>query len=127
MPDERYNRIDNAIDLYASMIDRAIARSQRAFFLDLSLIIILPVVATVIAGFFSNIAGLFTTLGVGTVNAGDKLVRGKTILLKYWSERAKLENSVNILRLRLRLCDATDDESLNNIEQLLRGYIKSLQ
>lgn len=127
MSSQRYNRIERAIDRYESMVNKGIARLKRAFFADLSFVVIIPIVAVILAGFFSNIAGILTTLGVGAVNAEERLRRGHTILIKYWSDRSALEDTVNILRLELQLCDPSDSNGLDRVEQLVRGYAKSLK
>lgn len=127
MSSPRYNRIEKAVDRYESMVNKCIARLRRAFFVDFSVIIIIPIIAVILAGFFSNIAGILTTLGVGAVNAGEWLRRGHTILLKYWSDRSTLEDTVNILRLELKLCDPSDSGCLDKVEQLVRRYAKSLK
>lgn len=103
------------------------ARLKRAFFTDLSFIVIIPVVAVILAWIFSNIAGILTTLGVGVINAEERLRRGHTILLKYWSDRSILENTVSILRLELQLCDPSDSNCLDSVEQLVKDYARSLK
>ncbi len=123
---QKKQSVEKAIDLYESIVDKYNRRASRAFFVDISFTIVIPVIAVVLAGLFSNIAGLVTTLGLGTINAGEKLTKGHTLLIKYWSDRGKLEDTVNTLRLENIACEQ-DINKLNALLKKVTEYFEALK
>ena len=121
-----YNSLVEAIALYKSEVDNDLSELRRPFYLDLAVIIIIPITLAVVAFIWSNIAGLLAAVGIGGINAGDRLRRGQTVLKTYWSDRSKLKKSVRRLEFELLLCTPTAKARLKRVEKLLRDYFDAL-
>lgn len=122
----RYDRVKAAISLYSEGVHAAKSRSFTEFWKDLIFVVIVPIVASIIAFFVAQAAALFTTLGLGVVNAVEKTTRGNTMLLKYFSESENLDLSVLILNREITLCDPSDNACLDKITALLKQYMDKL-
>lgn len=121
-----YDSLVEAISLYKSAADDNLSDLRRPFYLDLAVIVIIPIALAIVAFIWSNIAGLLTTLGIGGINAGDRLRRGQITLKTYWSDRSKLKKSVRRLEFELLLCTPTTKARLQRVENLLRDYFDAL-
>lgn len=126
MSSPEYNKLQEAISLYKSAVNEALSDLRRPFYLDLAVVIIVPIALAIVAFIWSNIAGFLTTLGIGGINAGDRLSRGQTTLKTYWSDCSKLKKSVKRLELELLLCTPTTTARLRNVEKLLKDYYDAL-
>lgn len=122
-----YNRLVQAISVYKLAVDEAHADLRRPFILDLVFIVFIPVALTVVAGVFSNVAGLLTTLGLGGINAEERFRRGQTVLKSYWGECSKLNKSLRRLEFELQLCKPTNTAGLQKIEKRLKAYFDALE
>lgn len=122
----QHKRLAKAIGQYEVVVDDALSDLRRPFILDGVVIVIIPAVLSVIAFIFSNVAGFLTTLGLGGINAEERLRRGQTVLKSYWSERSKLKKTVQRLELELLLCSPSNGAGLKDIEKLLRAYVNAL-
>ena len=122
----QHKRLGEAISLYKSTVDEAIADLRRPFILDLAVIVIIPLVLVIVAAIWSNVAGVLTTLGLGGINAEERLRRGQTVLKSYWGECSKLKKSVRTLEFELQLCSPSNQTGLQKIEELLRAYLDAL-
>jgi hypothetical protein len=93
--------------------------------LDLGLILIIPIALSAVSGVWAGAVGLGTTLGLGTLNAVDRLARGQTMLKDYWAHGSKLRRSVKTLRIMLESADA-DQAKLDEVEKQLKDYLVNL-
>ena len=121
-----YKRLVQAIDQYKSTVDEALGELRRPLIIDLAFIVAIPIVLVIIAAIFSNIAGILTTLGLGGINAEERLRRGQTVLKSYWGDRTKLKKTVKRLEFQLLLCDPSNTTELQKIENLLKDYFDAL-
>ena len=126
MAPNSYDNIANAIDLYDKAVDDTTRYLRRLFFMDLGFVVIIPIVFGIVALFVAGLAGLLTTLGLGGVNAGEKLSRGHTALRTYSSDCSKLKRTVATLRLKLVLANQEDNTALIRIKKLLIKYLEAL-
>lgn len=126
MSSSEYDRLREAISQYKSAVDETLSDLRRPLYLDLSVIIIIPIVLVIVAAIWSNIAGVLAVLGIGGINAADRLRRGQTILTTYWGDRSRLKKSVRRLEIELQLCTPRTTTRLQNVEKLLRGYLSAL-
>lgn len=126
MSSPRYDRVRRTIAHYALVIKETLKDLRNACILDTALIIVVPIIISVIAYFFTSISGLLAVIGLGSINAAEKFGRGQTILKSYLGDRSRLRKSVRTLELELELCDPSDDAGLQNIENKLKEYLSSL-
>lgn len=122
-----YDNLVEAIALYKLVVNDALSDLRRPFYLDLTIIVIIPIALVIMALMWSNIIGFLAALGIGGINAGDRIRRGQTVLKTYWSDRSKLKRSVRRLEFELLLCaPITKKDNLPNVEKLLRDYFDAL-
>ena len=121
-----YKRLEQAIGQYKSTVDETLVELRRPLIIDLAFIVVIPVILVIIAAIFSNIAGILTTLGLGGINAEERLRRGQTVLKSYWGDSSKLRKSVKRLEFELLLCEPSNTTELQKIENLLRDYFDAL-
>lgn len=119
------DRVEKAIDLYEVAVDKACKNLRKKCAVDFVFIVVIPIILTIVAFVFSNVAG-FTTLGLGSINATERLGRGHTALKVYWGESSKLEKSVSRLQIQLELCEPSDTVCVKKVKKLLEGYLTNL-
>lgn len=130
MSSPQYTSLLNAIGIYKSAVTESINNLKRILFLDLSFIVGVPIILSIIAYFFAGVAGFLTTLGLGGINAGERLARGHTIIKTYWGDCAKLRNTIQTLEVKLELCNQKpvnlQPNCFQDIENLLIEYLNKL-
>ena len=123
----QHKRLKKAIFSYKFAVDDALAELRRPFILDSVFIVIIPAALSVIAFIFSNVAGFLTTLGLGGINAEERLRKGQSVLKSYLSERSKLKRSVKRLEIELLLYSPSNTAGLQKLENLLLEYLDALE
>jgi hypothetical protein len=101
--EEIIKSLGEAIDEYGLTIDKQLASLKSRFYWDLFFTIFVPLAATVIAYFFSNLAVALTPLGVGVANMVQKVTTSQSLLLTYGRDKSALETRINFLRVNLKL------------------------
>jgi len=135
MPDalttqERIQVLGEAIDAYEGTIDKQIHALTPKFVMEIFTVIVIPVAATVVTYFFSNLAVAIAPLSVGGVNAVSKLTESTNILKSYFKDRSGLDTRVNYLRVNLRLAEQESDQAkqksmLDKIKLQLEEWTKT--
>lgn len=130
MSSPQYTSLLEAINTYQSSVKEVVDNLKRVLALDLSFIVGIPIILSVVAYFFAGVAGFLTTLGLGGINAGERLTRGHTIIKTYWGDCAKLRKTILTLQIRLQLCKQKrgklQPKCFQDVEDLLIAYLKEL-
>ena len=126
MSSPEYDKLQEAISQYKSAVDVTLSDLRRPLYLDLVVIVIIPITLVIVAAIWSNIVGVLAALGIGGINAGDRLRRGQTILTTYWGDCSRLKKSIRRLEIELQLCTPHTRVRLQNVEKLLRDYLSAL-
>ncbi|MBN1856277.1 MAG: hypothetical protein JW846_04915 [Dehalococcoidia bacterium] len=123
---EKYACLEKAIVDYEHMVHQKSAALKRGFIKDLTVLVILPVVAGIIVGQYSNLVAVLGIVGVSGVNLSQRLQNGTTLLTKYWDAKSKVERTVPQVKMELHSCTRTDRPCLDAVQTLLRSYAASL-
>jgi hypothetical protein len=121
-------RLSEAVDIYDKNVEKQIASLTSKFFIEVFFTIIVPVLATGIAYFFSNSAVALAPLAVGAANVVDKLTVSKTIIATYFQDKSTLETRINSLRGNLKLSELEHDpveqkKILDDIQRKLKEWM----
>ena len=120
-------RLEKAIDDYAEIVHLKCCTLRRGFLKDLSVLVVLPVAASVAAALYGNPLAAIGIAGVSGVNVTDRLREGTTLLNKYWDATSKVKKTVPQLKTQLHCCPLSDEECLDKFRDTLREYSASLQ
>lgn len=126
MPSTHHERLQVAVDEYAKVVERVIRDLTRVLIVDTVFIVIIPIGLSLAALRWSGMVGFATTLGLAGINANERFMRGQTMLKSYWSESSKLHRTVETLKLELSLCDPSNEDRLNKIENSLKEFLAFL-
>lgn len=122
----KYDRVKYAIQLYKEQVSEVLKILTEIFIVDAIFTAVIPIIFAIMANFIAGLAAAVATLGLGAVNAGEKLARGHTILLHYLSIRGKLKLSVTELEIMLNSCSPADAKCIDEVKKKLHEYLASL-
>jgi hypothetical protein len=125
-PQEYFQQLEKKTDNFENWVGNTYIKPiTRDFIMSVILTVIVPIGIAVIAGFVAGFAAILTTIGVGVINAGEKITRGKDILLKYGKDRSVFERITSKIRGKLIMAEG-DMTKLAEVEDLLRKSVDAM-
>lgn len=109
------DRLLAAIAVYQRGVLQAVAQLKIQSLTDLLIYVVAPVVAILISAVLGSTDAIVTSVGLGTVNAGQAGARGQLALATYFQKSGKLQNSVISFNTRIAACDPADATELQKI------------
>ena len=125
MSSANYDRVTKAIRIYEDSVTDALKGLKIKAIIDV-FFVLLTLILIVLAIFFSNLAGLLTTLGFGGLTVSSQGQAWIAAVKSYINSSSALRRGVNRLKEQIALCDKTDDDCLNNVKCLIQEQFNAL-
>lgn len=120
-----YERVGKAIDLYEEATIQAVGSLKIRFLFDISAVTV-TIILLFLSYFFSNLAGVLSALGIGSINIANQYPKWRKTITNYRDERDKLARSVSPLRIERERC-GNDDACFDRVAILVIEAIKALE
>lgn len=120
-------QVKDLTSLYITVaVPHYLKRLTLKFILETIFSVLIPLIAAILVGIFASIAGFLTTLGVGGINFVEKLTQGKSLVIKYWSTRSTIEDSIIDIYVHEKSTDHSNVEQLTTLKTLVEQYLKNV-
>ena len=125
MSSSRHERYNKVLDFCKEILDEDAKQYRMTAVLELMYLLI-SIVLVIIAAFFSDIAGIITTAGMGLFSFAYRLESFKSAMENYFLFPLKMRAHFKKTRAIKEMCDSDDSECFDRVKRKIMDYLDAL-